>query len=76
MCISMLRIKSYPTINRELYDLNSCLDELKTYYINCPSQYILYRINNVKKQINILTKHKNIRRKELINIFFKKYYSN
>lgn len=69
----MTKIRNYPAMHKEIYNLKLHLEELKKYYMNHPSQYILYEISNIKKQIDNLTKHKNILRRKLIRSFFKKY---
>jgi hypothetical protein len=67
--------KSYPAINKELFYLKISLDELKKYYMDHPTQYILYEIMNMKKQVDNLTKHKQTLRKKIVGQFFKKYYT-
>lgn len=69
----MSNIKNYPAIHKQLCKLHSILEELKNHYMNHPSQYILYEISNIKKQIDNLTKHKQILRRKLIGQFFRKY---
>lgn len=64
---------SYPSLNRKIYYLNVDLDELKKYYMDNPSQYILYEITLLKKQIDNLTKHKKILQRRMVRHFFKKY---
>lgn len=68
-----MSILSYPSLNRKIYYLNIDLNELKKYYMNNPSQYILYEISLLKKQIDNLTKNKKILQRKMLRNFFKKY---